>query len=165
MWDYQEQLETGQGCWRRNVCTGTTTFRMFEERNIQWFCSDEQLAENLETEPPKHWNLEPLPEKVYPEFKPSCETDADCPRPDFGQVCTRFYWDATIDGKNFSNGIACYNWEHPVCPGNEFAAINFNYENTGFSYYYQAKCVTEAESTAQALLTTAATVLAMLNMF
>jgi len=84
MWSWQEELETGQGCWKRNVCTGNGAYVMFEERKQQYFCSEEQFAENLDTEPPQDWNLVPSPEKFWDEYKPACETDADCPRPDLG---------------------------------------------------------------------------------
>ena len=110
---------------------------MFEERTIQFFCDEEQFAKNLDQTPPDNWNLVPLAEKKWEEYSPACETDADCPRPDLGQVCTKLYWDATIDGNNYTNGECCYNWNVPVCPGQEFAAQNFNYDNTGFSYYWQ----------------------------
>ena len=77
MWTYHEETETGRGCWKRNVCTGTGTYQMFEERVQQYFCSEEQFAENLDTEPPQDWNLVPLPEKHWDEYKPACEVDSD----------------------------------------------------------------------------------------
>ena len=103
---------------------------MFEERKQQYFCSEEQFAENLDTEPPQDWNLVPSPVTFWDEYKASCKTDSDCPRPDLGQVCTKMYWEATIDARNFANGEICYNWSVPVCPGDTFAARNYNYENT-----------------------------------
>ena len=62
------------------------------------------------------------------------------------------------------NGMTCLNWNHPVCPGKEFAAINYNYENTKFSYYYQTKC-TSGESGANALVASAAALLAALSLY
>ena len=71
-----------------------------------------------------------------------------------------FYWDAVIDGSNFNKGDACYNWEHPVCPGDSFGSINYNYENTEWSYYVQYECKEgSGESGASALATSVATVL------
>ena len=134
---------------------------MFEERNMQFFCSDEQFAANEGETPP--WNMTPLPEKEWEEFRVICETDADCPRPDLGQVCTEFYWDILIDGSSYANGVSCYNWEHPVCPGEDFSSINYNYENTGWSYYTQMRC--KSGSGAAALTGAAAALLAVLNMF
>ena len=133
MWQYNGQTESGRGCWRRNICTGTATYTMFEERDQQYFCSEEQFAENLDRDPPENWNLVPRDEKVWDEFEAACETDADCPRPDLGQVCTKIFWQATRDGSNFANGESCYSWEAPVCPGKEFSSQNYNYDNTGFS--------------------------------
>ena len=75
------------------------------------------MEANKDRDPPEGWNLEPLPEKVWTEYEPACKTDADCPRPDLGQVCTKLYWDATINGENFTNGENCDNWATPVCPG------------------------------------------------
>ena len=83
-----------------------------------------------------------------------CETDADCPRPDLGQVCTKIYWDATIDGSQFANGEACYNYEEPVCPGKPFASVNYNYDNSLWSYYVQYECT--SESIASSLIVTSA---------
>ena len=34
MWAYNDQKETGKGCWPMAVCSGTGAFVMFEERNI-----------------------------------------------------------------------------------------------------------------------------------
>jgi len=162
MWTYNGQTETGKGCWRRNVCTGTGTYQMFEERIQQYMCTEEQFADNLDTQPPQNWNLDPLPEKYWNEYEPACKTDADCPMPENGQVCTKLYWEGTKDGRNYANGEACYNWEHPVCPGDTFAAQNYNYESTGFSYYYQCACTSEASATSLALAA-AATITLLLN--
>ena len=74
-----------------------------------------------------------------------------------------------MDGDNFSNGNACYSWAAPVCPGDRFASVNYNYENTGWSYYVEYECTsgTEAKSSAAGLIaTTAVTVaLATISMF
>ena len=79
-----------------------------------------------------------LDEKPHDEFKQSCETDSDCPHPELGQVCLDFYWDATMDGTSYGTGVACYNWEAPVCPSKEsFGSYNFNYERSEWSYYVQ----------------------------
>ena len=84
MWWWQEKPESGRGCWHRRVCTGTGAYIMLEERQQQWFCSEEQFAANLDTEPPVGWSLEPIDEPWWDEFEKACTTDADCPRPDLG---------------------------------------------------------------------------------
>ena len=137
MWTYNHQTESGKGCWREEVCAGNGTYDMFVERIQQWFCTEEQHAANAGKEAPAAWGLVPRPEKYWDTYEPACATDADCPRPDLGQVCTKLYWLATQNGSNWTNGENCGNWETPVCPGEEFAAINYNYENTQFSYYSQ----------------------------
>ena len=68
-----------------------------------------------------------------------------------------------MDGRNYANGENCGNWSVPVCPGNEFAEINYNYENTKFSYYAQKKCTSEAGSST--LLAGAAAILALFTIF
>ena len=99
---------------------------MLEERTIQWFCTEEQLAANQDQDAP--FGLTKLEEKAFDEWETACEVDEDCPRPDLGQVCLKEYWDATINGSSWSNGKACYNWKHPVCPGESFAEYNYNYD-------------------------------------
>ena len=138
---------------------------MFEERTIQWFCSEEQFEANKDSIPPQNWNIVPRDEKMWDEYSPACKTDADCPytgAPN-NQVCTKLYWDATSDGKNFANGECCYNWNEPVCPGEEFAAQNYNYDNTQFSYFWQQKC-TSGESSASVLVTASAVLFAAFNL-
>ena len=139
---------------------------MMEERRIQWFCSDEHLEANLDTLPPQNWPLVPVEDKIWDEYKEACATDADCPRQEepFNQTCHTVYWEATIDTKNFSNGHGCYNWEVPVCPGKEFASVNANYENTGFSYFWQSKCAS-GESSATSLLVAGTSLLTMLSIY
>ena len=107
----------------------------------------------------------PLDEKPFDKFEPICEVDADCPRPDLGQVCLNYYWDATLDGNSFANGVACYNWEYPVCPGDEFASFNYNYENTGWSAYTQMSCKDSSGSSASSLIEAAAMILTTLTLF
>ena len=164
MWAYNHQTESGKGCWRKEVCTGTGSYTLFEERNIQWFCSEEQFEANKDALYPQNWKLEPLDPPYWDEFSIACKSDADCPRPDLGQVCHNLYWQATQMGENFSRGEVCYNWAKEVCPGKDFAAINYNYENTGFSYYMQYDC-TSGESSASVLTVAAATLLLVFQMF
>ena len=33
-WDYDGQVDSALGCWRKNVCMGSGAFIMFEERTI-----------------------------------------------------------------------------------------------------------------------------------
>lgn len=142
MWTYNGSTETGRGCWRGDVCTGSGAYMMFIERTQQWFCSEEQFAEQKAkgATTPEGWNLVALPEPVWDKFEQACETDADCPVPEMGQVCGLWYWDATEDRKNWSNGHTCYNWPTPPCPGPDFSARNYNVANTGFSYQWQISC-------------------------
>ena len=92
-----------------------------------------------------------------------CEKDSDCPHPELGQVCLDFYWEGTMDGTTFSNGDGCYNWEAPVCPGDTFATINYNYANTQWSYYGQYTCK-PGESAASALAAASAALLVTLSL-
>jgi len=172
MWTYNGATEAGRGCWRGDVCTGTATYQMFIERTQQWFCSEEQFEEQraLGASPPEGWNLVPLPERNWEEYEEACAVDADCPRPDLGQLCGHWYWDATEDGTNYSNGHTCYNWPEPPCPGADFSARNYNFDNTGFSYQWQISCTSgqvslNEESSASSLAVAAATLLATLSMF
>ena len=135
---------------------------MFTERTIQYFCSEAQFSAMEGKNQSTPWNLELKPEKRWTEFEKSCEKDEDCPNPDNGQVCTKIHWEATLDGASFSNGEACYNWNSPVCPGSPFGAENYNYENTGWSFYTQYSCT--ATSGASTLAATAATLIALLNL-
>ena len=41
MWAYNDQTDSGKGCWREEVCAGNGSYNMFGERTIQWFCSEE----------------------------------------------------------------------------------------------------------------------------
>jgi len=74
-----------------------------------------------------------------------------------------------MDGDNFSKGNACYSWSVPVCPGSRFASKNYNYENTGWSYYVEYECTSgeTSESSASGLVaaTAAAVALAALSLF
>ena len=116
MWEYNHQKDAGKGCWKKEVCSGNGAYVMFEERKIQWFCSDEQLAANAGASPP--WPLmDPAPEVHWTEWEATCASDEDCPRPDLGQVCTLELWEGVSDGSSFSNGSGCYNYEVAVCPG------------------------------------------------
>ena len=84
IWSYNEQEESARGCWKRRICSGNGSYAVFEDRPMQWFCSEEQLAANQGEEPP-FIGMVPLEEKPYgEEFKPTCEVDAHCPRPDLG---------------------------------------------------------------------------------
>ena len=124
MWTVKDQLETGRGCWREDVCQGSATYDMFISRTQQWFCSDEQIAEQEAkgVQPITDWDIVLREEKHWDTYQEACVTDADCPRPDLGQVCQKWFFYATEDEKNWSNGSVCYNWSTPVCPGPTFAA-------------------------------------------
>ena len=164
MWTYNDQTESGTGCWVTEVCAGNGTYTMMGEIIQQYFCSEDQHAANQGKSPPDDWQLVPRPEKHWDTFEDACETDADCPRPDLGQVCTEIYWFSTEDELNWVNGMSCYNYEAAVCPGKAFASKNYNYENTNFSFYLQQRC-TSGESGAAVLITGTATFLAALSVF
>ena len=58
---------------------------MFEERNIQWFCTEEQFSANEGLNKPITLkNLELLPEKKWDDFEIACKQDSDCPKSDLG---------------------------------------------------------------------------------
>ena len=67
MWTYNEQIENGQGCVRKAVCAGNGNWIMLSERTIQFFCSEDQLAENQGKEP--IWGLEPSPTLEWEEYR------------------------------------------------------------------------------------------------
>ena len=49
-WEYNDQWEAATGCWHKSVCSnkyGNQSFTMFDDRKIQWFCSDEAKAKAL----------------------------------------------------------------------------------------------------------------------
>ena len=134
---------------------------MFEERIIQFFCTEEQFAANVNS--PPEFNLEPIDETEWDEFEVICEVDSDCPRTDLGQVCLHYYWDMVKDGSSYMTGEACYNWETPVCPASDFSSINYNYENSEWSYYTQMRCKDQSGSGASALFSAAALLLTVLT--
>ena len=136
---------------------------MFEERIQQYFCTEEQHAANVGKSPPEKWGLVPR-EKEWDEYEPACVQDSDCPRPDLGQQCTLLLWEATNDGKNWTNGETCLNMETPTCPGPEYGAINYNYDSTQFSYRTMERC-TSGESAASTLLVSAAALLTAMSLF
>lgn len=72
-WEYNDQVDTMRGCWKRSVCMGTGAYSMFEERIIQWWCTDEQLEANKDM-PVPFSGLVPLEEKAYTgEWERACE--------------------------------------------------------------------------------------------
>ena len=45
MWKYNEQHEAAKGCWDISLCNnanGNSSYTMFDDRKIQWFCTDDQ---------------------------------------------------------------------------------------------------------------------------
>merc|ERR1712151_300727 len=116
-----------------DVCTGNGAYIMFRERQVQWFCSEEQFAANADGTPP--WGLEPSETTHWDEYKEVCTKDEDCPHPELGQACQDHYWDATENGSSFVGGNGCFNYKYDTCPGPDFASINYNYENTKWAYY------------------------------
>ena len=135
---------------------------MFEERILQFFCTDEQHANQVDAEPVL--GLVALPKKEWDGFQVICTKDEDCPRTDLGQVCTKFYWDAVADGSSYQTGEACFNWDEKVCPSDDFSSINYNHSNTDWSHYIQYSCLDEG-SGASTLLSTSAVLLAMFTVF
>ena len=131
---------------------------MLGERDIQWFCSEDQHEAQADATPP--FDLEPVEKTFWEEWEQACETDADCPRPDLGQVCTMEVWHGTTDASSYSTGHGCYNYEHQVCPGPTFAIENYNYDNTGWSAYAQYWCTSGSGASA---LVAAATIAILTN--
>lgn len=76
-------------------------------------------------------------------------------------------WLAVKDGSSFANGAGCYNWKNPVCPGPDFAAENYNYESTEWSWYTQYSCTSGNEKleTAAAALIASGTFAALFTLF
>ena len=158
MWSYNGQTESGTGCWSNAVCSGAGAFDMFDGRKLQFFCSRDQTLGASSMGAP--WGLTAVNGAPFDKFIVACEADSDCPSPDT-QFCTRILWDGTDDGKSYANGVACYTWgpDSDVCPGPEFANLNENYANTGFSHYTQYECTTGAMHLVSAA---AATILALM---
>ena len=85
MWAYNDQTASGTGCIRKEICTNNATYlALGGERQMQWFCTEEQFAENKGAESPWPDQLIVVEEKQWEEFGAACETHADCPRPDLG---------------------------------------------------------------------------------
>merc|ERR1711966_234909 len=100
---------------------------------------------------------------VWDDYRQVCEKDADCPREDLGQVCLYYYWDIVKDGSSYATGHACYNWEAPVCPADDFSSYNYNYDGSKWSYFAQMRCNDDySESGASVLLSSSALFLAAL---
>ena len=66
------ELESGQGCWPKGVCTGSGTFQI-GTGIIQWFCADDQFAAN-ESTAPVDWGLIPVTDKQFESFSIVCDT-------------------------------------------------------------------------------------------
>ena len=158
MWAYNGQTESGNGCWPSAVCTGSASFDMFDGRKLQFFCSDAQTTASADMTPP--WELTLAADKAFSKFDVACASDADCPIQG-SQQCTAILWDATHDGFSYANGVACYNWDQTICPGDDFASLNENYANTKFSHYTEYTCAIGSKdgSGAMALSTAAAMII------
>jgi len=144
LWSYNGQLESGTGCWTKDVCSGSTSFDMFDGRQLQFFCSAEQTTGALVTPP---WGLSNSNRTISNEWYSICETDSDCPayesNPENNQQCLPVLWDVTNDGLNYANMMTCYNWDEDVCTAanmTDFGQENMNYENTEFSFYNEYSC-------------------------
>ena len=112
---------------------------------IQFWCSGDQTAKKRTD--PSDWGFKPLFRKRWYSHYQTCETDADCPRPDLGQACMTFHWEGTTDGDNFSNGYSCFNndFKSRACNGSSYAIWNGNYEQQDFNYYLEFTC-TDADN-------------------
>ena len=133
-----------------------------DRRKLQFFCSDKQLEQSKDLEAP--WGLIEQETRYWDEFKIACEKDSDC-KEDLSQQCTYILWDATLSGDSYANGVACYSWDTPVCPGAQFAAVNVNFEKSNeFSYYTQYDCTKNADG-ATSLLASIAMAVTALTLF
>merc|ERR1712238_450869 len=142
LWSYNGQLESGTGCWTKDVCSGSTSFDMFDGRQLQFFCSQEQTTGMLVTPP---WGLTNSNRTISKEWYSICSEDADCPSTDpaNNQQCLPVLWDVTNDGLNYANMMTCYNWDEDVCTAAnniDFGQENMNYDQTQFSYYNEYSC-------------------------
>lgn len=162
MWSYNGQLESGTGCWMKEVCSGSTSFDMFDGRQLQFFCSpeqsaywvqrhDNQLVPGYLTNPP--WGLTYSNRTVSDEWYSICTQDADCPGTDTAQnqKCVPVLWDVTDDGLNYANMMTCYNWDpgQDVCAAanhTDFGQENMNYDQTQFSFYNEYACAGNTSS-------------------
>ena len=70
MWTYNNQSDSAIGCWPKKICAAGGSFILFQERNFQFFCTDEQIEENKDETPP--WDLEPTTETIADEFSYVC---------------------------------------------------------------------------------------------
>mmetsp|Transcript_49707 Transcript_49707/g.57361 ORF Transcript_49707/g.57361 Transcript_49707/m.57361 type:complete len:275 (+) Transcript_49707:45-869(+) len=142
LWSYNGQLESGIGCWTKDVCSGSTSFDMFDGRQLQFFCAQEQTTGALATPP---WGLTYSNRTISNDWYSICSEDADCPStdPSNNQQCLAVLWDVTNDGLNYANMMACYNWDEDVCTAannTDFGQENMNYDNTKFSFYNEYSC-------------------------
>ena len=111
MWQYNKQIESGEGCTRQEVCSGSATYKVFEEdgRTLQFFCTDEQIQENEGSTMPYN-GLTLLPDKKWDSFEIVCQTDSDCDMdPDKVQHCLDYYWDMVtepqaLQGSSYQQG-------------------------------------------------------------
>lgn len=136
------------GCWSPQVCKnnmGTSSYTMFDDRKIQFFCDDEAQSRydpTLEMEYP----LRPVATNWWPEYQDACRSDQDCMNRsgNSAQKCTQTVWEHT-KGVSGALGSACYSYDNGECDAGSqaptFAVINDNYANTGgFSYFTQSWC-------------------------
>lgn len=73
MWAYNGQHESGKGCWDATMCAGNGSYLMFDERKIQWFCSEEQTSAADTAAKANAFNLKQADAKHWDEFKVSCK--------------------------------------------------------------------------------------------
>ena len=131
-WAYNGQYESAQGCWHKSVCKGTASYLMFDGRQIQWFCSQEDLAQIGDNFGDLAYPLNPADTKHWDMYEEACNNHQDCitRSGNSNQRCTAFLWDGTEDGNAYGAGTACYSWDREVCPGPTFAIQNQNYVGT-----------------------------------
>ena len=117
MWEYNNQQESGIGCWDNSVCD-KESFYMFDGRKIQFFC-DEVAAEKFggKYSTSLAYPIWAAKEKHWMEWESTCNTHQDCRdrngRKD--QHCTGFIWEATEDGESWASGTSCYTWDRNYC--------------------------------------------------
>ena len=82
MWQYNDQIESGTGCWDEAVCSGNGAYDMFDGRKIQFFCDKRQKKIARKMSAP--FGLSPASNEHFDKFEVVCTKDEDCPHPEKG---------------------------------------------------------------------------------
>ena len=79
IWKYNDVhwYSAYKGCWATEKCQGTSTWAK-EDRVLQFFCNEEQIAKAEEMKP-HTWGTQV--EKVFDEWEPMCSSTKPCEDP------------------------------------------------------------------------------------